>query len=234
MRYWCQTHELVAVTGLVAMPLITMVLAKLATNAYELRYALPTVIGCDLLIVLSVAILTRNRPAVGVSLALILGGWFACVGNHQAESLEHCIKDNPGIWRGAELARRSGLPWVFREPRSYLEAFIICNPDQRDQFIFVPGGEGTNFIQGLQEWPSACGLIQSVEMEDLLRRRQPFLYLHQPIEDKALYAQMLRGHARFVWCETIDGQPLFEVSWPSTGPDRFDHERRKIFSSVSR
>jgi Dolichyl-phosphate-mannose-protein mannosyltransferase len=82
-------HELVAVTGLVAMSLITMVLAKLATNAYELRYALPTVIGCDLLIVLSVAILTRYRPAVGVSLSLILGGWFACVGNHQAESLEH-------------------------------------------------------------------------------------------------------------------------------------------------
>ena len=227
-------HELVAVTGLVAMPLITMVLAKLVTNAYWPRYALPTVIGCDLLIILSAAILTRNRPAVGVSLALILGGWFACVGNPEAESSERRLKDMPGIMRGAELARRSGLPWIFRDTNSYLDALFTCNPDLRDQLIFVPGGEGTFIFRGLQEWPSARGLIQSIEFEDLQRRRQPFLYLYSPLADKALYAQMLRGHARFVWCETIQGLPFFEVSWPSTSPDRPDHEQQETLSPVSR
>jgi len=228
-------HELVAVTGLVAMPLITMVLAKLVTNAYVPRYALPTVIGCDLLIVLSAAILTRNEPAVGVSGALILGGWFACVGNPQAQSSGRQLDDMPGIMRGAELARRSGLPWIFLDINSYIEAFFTCNPGERDQLIFVPGGNSTFFFQGLQKWPSARELIQSIDFKELERRRQPFLYLYRPFEDnKVLFPQVLRGHARCVWCETIDGRPLFEVSWPSTSPDRPDLVRQETLSPVSR
>jgi hypothetical protein len=226
-------HELVAVTGLVAMPLITMVLAKFVTNAYVPRYALPTVIGCDLLIVLSAAILARNRPAVGVSLALILGGWFACVGNPQAESSQRRLKDIPGIMRGAELARRAALPWIFRDFNSYLEVFFTCNADQRDQLIFVffGGGDAKFVFQRLQEWPSARGLIQSIEFEDLQRRRQPFLYLHDPYIQEEFAAGMFRGGARVVWRDTVNGYPLFEVSWPSTVSDWPSHNVNTVVSN---
>ncbi len=215
-------YELVAVTGFVAMPVITMLLAKLVTNAYHPRYALTTVIGCDLLIILSAAMLTRNRPAVGLVLSLFLGGWFVSVSNPHAEGESNEYRhsnDIAGITRTVEMARLSGMQWIISDCNTYIELLVARTPQDSHQFAFVSGVEewsGERLIRSYQKWSPPRELIRCIELKELKRRRQPFLYLHNPRTRKEFAARMLQGHARFVWRDTVNGYPLYEVSWPST------------------
>jgi hypothetical protein len=217
-------HELVAVSGFLALPVITMVLAKLVTNAYTPRYAVPTVIGLDLLIVLAAVTLTRNRAAAGVALALTFGGWIVAAWNPDAErdALPR-LTDMSGVAQAADLAKRQGLPWVLSDSNTYIELLVGCPPEQTGPLLFVSGVEewsGEKLIRCYQQWSPPRELIRSIDFKELRRRRQPFLYLYDPTARKAFVTQALRRGARFVWRDTVNGYPLFEVSWPVAGPAR--------------
>jgi hypothetical protein len=70
-------HEVIAALGFLALPLVGLLLAQLATGgAFTTRYTLPSVIGASLLLAYAGARFGDGRAVPGVAMAAILLGWF--------------------------------------------------------------------------------------------------------------------------------------------------------------
>jgi len=72
-------HEIVAVLGFMALPVVAVILAKLVTKGFTDRYALPAIIGLSIFMALAAYRLAERRAIVGAALALLLGGWFGII-----------------------------------------------------------------------------------------------------------------------------------------------------------
>jgi len=69
-------HEIAAAFGFIAIPIICVILAKLATGAFTNRYALPAVIGFSVLVAFIAAKIWNDHALMAMALAVCLGGWF--------------------------------------------------------------------------------------------------------------------------------------------------------------
>jgi hypothetical protein len=72
-------HEIAAAFGFVVIPVVAVILAKLVTDAFTSRYALPSVIGFSILLAFSAYRLLDGRAIVGVALVLFYCSWFTAL-----------------------------------------------------------------------------------------------------------------------------------------------------------
>lgn len=79
-------HEIAAVFGFVAIPVVALIVAELVTGAFTYRYALPAVIGFSILFAFAARTMMNGRSIVGATfvISLCVGFVFVAVRNFQS------------------------------------------------------------------------------------------------------------------------------------------------------
>jgi hypothetical protein len=130
-------HELVALLGFVLLPLFGVVLGKLVTGAYTVRYAVPAVLGIGALVAFAAYRLDQRYAFVGVLLVGLLAVSFVRQVAHAFPGVIHDAKDQRDVLRFLAAANRPGLPIVIASTQDYTELTYAGAKRGRGRFIYL-------------------------------------------------------------------------------------------------
>jgi Dolichyl-phosphate-mannose-protein mannosyltransferase len=134
--------EVIAACGFVVLPFVYVVAAKVATGAFTYRYALPTVLGLALLAGFGTAALFRSQPAMRLTVATCLVGWFAL---SQARELIYptwlSLPVHPNdIRQAAEWLKEAPggeLPFVVADPHTFAVLSHYGPPEVKARMVYL-------------------------------------------------------------------------------------------------
>ncbi|MDQ3753205.1 MAG: glycosyltransferase family 39 protein [Acidobacteriota bacterium] len=136
-------HEIAAACGFIVIPVICVILAKLATGAFANRYALPAVIGFGVLVALIAAKIFNNRAVMGLALVICFGGWFLLT---QAREIRDPTGNSLGPFTSAALQsgvelfqseREQALPIVAAEPHTLVHFSHYAPPEIASRMVYL-------------------------------------------------------------------------------------------------
>ncbi|HYB44840.1 MAG TPA: glycosyltransferase family 39 protein [Candidatus Methylomirabilis sp.] len=130
-------EEVAAAAGFLAIPLVGMAVAKLATNAFTTRYVLTTVIGASILFAWAAHRLLRGRALPAFALLLVLGGSF---GIREYVDIKGGSASAIALARNydfLESAQTGSLPIVVVEAHVFLQLLYYAPPAVADRLLYV-------------------------------------------------------------------------------------------------
>jgi len=136
-------HEIAAACGFIVIPIICVILAKLATGAFANRYALPAVIGFGILVALIAAKIFNNRAVMGLALVICFGGWFLLT---QAREIRDPTSNSMGPFTNEALhsgiklfqsEREQTLPIVAAEPHTLVNFSHYAPPEIASRMVYL-------------------------------------------------------------------------------------------------
>jgi hypothetical protein len=114
--------EIAVVLAFSLIPVVGVVLAKLATGAFNFRYALPAVIGLSILVAWSSSALVRHRTEIGLLLLLILFALSLANGIKAYLGLRGILNDRADAYKFVETeAKAVEMPLVIADPHLFFE-----------------------------------------------------------------------------------------------------------------
>jgi hypothetical protein len=135
-------HEIAAACGFIVIPIVCVVLAKVATGAFTNRYALPAIVGFAVLGGFTAAVAFTSRARMGLVALMCLVGWY---GLSQTRELRDPTSFSMPI-RTADLEAsidllRSDperqLPLVVADPHNFTILSHYAPPDVRPRLVYL-------------------------------------------------------------------------------------------------
>ncbi len=136
-------HEMVAVLGLMAIPVVAVTLSVLLTGAFTDRYALPAVIGCGVIFACAARKLFSDRPAIAAMLMLALGVFYTGLA---AIHLKYAARDRAELARAEQLIRSrgaDGLPIVPSDLQMFMALAHYAPPDIASRLVYLADPEAS-------------------------------------------------------------------------------------------
>jgi mannosyltransferase len=141
-RFPLERYEVAAALGFLLIPLVAILIAKLATGAFVNRYALPAVIGLAVLAGAGVGTAFRNQPVMRLAAAACLAGWFVLAQAREwLEPTGHSVPfsqasvDRPAEWIAA--AGQPRLPIVIADPHTFTVLWYYSAPEVRERLVYA-------------------------------------------------------------------------------------------------
>ena len=130
-------HELGAIIGLIALPLVGVLLAKLVTHAFTDRYVLAAVVGLSVLFAQAMHNMLRGDFRIAAMIAALLLAWFGTLEvreAHSAEYLRHSLEASTTLLRSAD---KENLPIVAAELHTFIELSHYTSPDIASRLVYL-------------------------------------------------------------------------------------------------
>jgi hypothetical protein len=135
-------QDVAAAASFVLIPLVSVVLAKVATGAFTHRYAMPAVIGFAVLAGLGVAVAFRRRPFMRLVTVACLGGWFVLAQVRElreptgfSQPVSRATVDRPAAW--LEAHGDAQLPLVIADPHNLVVLSHYGAPEVRSRMVYL-------------------------------------------------------------------------------------------------
>jgi len=135
-------HEIAAVLGFVAIPVVAVVLAKTMTGAFVDRYAISGLVGCAALAGFGVGMAAERRPSLPLVTAICLVSWFVLNSAREyiqptgvSQPVRQGTVDRPAQWTAGW--RASGLPVVVADPHSFVVLSHYAAPELRSRIVYL-------------------------------------------------------------------------------------------------
>ncbi len=135
-------HELAAVVGFVAIPIVAVVLAKTVTGAFVDRYAISGLVGCAALAGFGIGMAARRRASLPLVTAVCLVSWFVLNSAREyiqptgvSQPVRQGTVDRPAQWTAGW--RASGLPVVVADPHSFVVLSHYAAPELRPSLVYL-------------------------------------------------------------------------------------------------
>ncbi|MGN6390923.1 MAG: hypothetical protein ACTHM9_01570 [Gemmatimonadales bacterium] len=129
--------ELVALLGLVALPLLGVLVGKLATGAFAARYMLPAAVGLAILAAIALYGLFQGRAAPALSAAFMLAACLLYVGMMWV-SLDHqSAQRQAALGRWIATAGHEELPIVVAQPNAFLSLAQYAPAPVAGRLVFL-------------------------------------------------------------------------------------------------
>lgn len=113
-------HEIAAGIGFIAVPVVAVVLAKLATGAFASRYVLMAVIGFSILFPVAIHRIQARRNMIGVCFTVFVFAWFVFTGIIQLRHQSSITNSWQKTYAFLQEADRSQLPIVAADLHSFM------------------------------------------------------------------------------------------------------------------
>jgi 4-amino-4-deoxy-L-arabinose transferase-like glycosyltransferase len=118
-------HEVAAALGFILLPVIGVIVGKIATGAFVGRYGLSAVIGCAVLAGFGSSTAFRRQPAMRAAAVLILLGWFGLSAMREwigptwnSMPVDPALVTRPTEW--LEELSENNLPVVVADPHTFI------------------------------------------------------------------------------------------------------------------
>lgn len=134
-------HEMAAVYGFMGIPVLGVLLAKVATGAFTERYALPAVIGLSILFAWAGHRATQGRALTGVALALILCGWFVLKVPRDLERFAAASAAQGETYDFLRARAEQGLPIAISDPHLFIRLAYYAPPDLAGRLVYLADPE---------------------------------------------------------------------------------------------
>jgi uncharacterized membrane protein len=141
-RFQPPAHEIAAACGFILIPIVCVMLAKVATGAFTNRYALPAIVGFAVLGGFTTSVAFTSRARMGLVTLTCLAGWFGL--SQTRELIEPSSFSMP--IRNADLEAyvkmlRSDperqLPLVVADPHYFTILSHYAPPDVRPRLVYL-------------------------------------------------------------------------------------------------
>jgi 4-amino-4-deoxy-L-arabinose transferase-like glycosyltransferase len=130
-------YELAATLGFVLIPVVTLIIAKLLTNAFHERYTLPTIIGLDILLALATYYLPAGRAIVSMVLIVSLCGWFLVVGRTALMSINARSQTQEAVINSLRSEGDSSLPIVDFSIHTFMPLAYYAPQDVSARLVYL-------------------------------------------------------------------------------------------------
>ena len=130
--------EVVAALGYLAIPVIAVLLAKLATGAFTDRYALAAVLGLALIIPWGAYLILDGRATIGLALAAVLFSWFVVKdGIQPALEQRHALAGLQYTFDFLKTAAPGGEPLVIASAHMFFQLSYYAPPELASRFVYL-------------------------------------------------------------------------------------------------
>jgi hypothetical protein len=130
--------EVVAALGYLAIPVLAVLLAKLATGAFTDRYAMVAVLGLAVIIPWGAYLILDGRATMGIALAAVLFSWFVV-----KDGIEPALKQRrelAGLQDTFEFLRTAApgqAPLVIASPHLFFQLSHYAPPELASRFVYL-------------------------------------------------------------------------------------------------
>jgi hypothetical protein len=196
------THEMAAAFGFAAIPIITLVIAKLFTGVLGDRYVIPTVIGFSILIAVAPATLKAGRSLV--SLTLLLALLVACWGDFMAVRLvtfQRWVKMRP---LAAQEPQRKGVSEFLLSDSEHDLPIAVSDPHTFMWLSYYAAPEVARRLVYLADPERSLRHVGEGSADHHLLRLKPWFPVH--VE---MYGPYVASHPRFL----VYGNTLLRLNW---------------------
>jgi hypothetical protein len=131
-------HEVVAALGYLTIPVLGVLIAKLATGAFTDRYAIATVVGLALIIPWGAYVILDRRATMGVALAAVLFSWFVV-----KDVIEPALKERAELaslhdtFEFLKTAAPGQAPLVIASPHVFFQLSYYAPPELASRFVYL-------------------------------------------------------------------------------------------------
>jgi len=131
-------YEIVAALGYLAIPVVGVLLAKLATGAFTDRYVIAAVVGLALIIPWGAYVILDRRATMGIALAAALFSWFVV-----KDGIEPALKERAeraGLHDTFEFLRTAApgqAPLVIASPHLFFQLSHHAPPELASRFVYL-------------------------------------------------------------------------------------------------
>ena len=130
--------EVVAALGYLAIPVIAVLLAKLATGAFTDRYAPAAVLGLALIIPWGAYLILDGRATIGLALAAVLFSWFVVKdGIQPALEQRHALAGLQYTFDFLKTAAPGGEPLVIASAHMFFQLSYYAPPELASRFVYL-------------------------------------------------------------------------------------------------
>jgi hypothetical protein len=130
-------HELAAAFGLIGLPIIAVILAKLLTGAFTDRYALPAVIGVSILLAFAVRKSAGGRETFGVALVIITCIWFMVLEVRYFQRHQEASEEQEQSYQLLRSASGSDLPIVAADLHTFTRLGHYAPSDIASRIVYL-------------------------------------------------------------------------------------------------
>jgi hypothetical protein len=190
-------HEWVAMIGLLALPIIGFVVAKVASGgAFTERYALSTVLGFGLLIAYGTDRFAAGRACPARLLALAFFAWFVLYEGYQLRPARE-----PHLRVSESDFRRAGgsdLPIVISRSVLYLQSYHDLPRHLSERLVFISVNRSTDEIalKSLSRWVP----LKVADVRQFLAAHDRFFLCGYPGD--VFFRTLLEGNARLTMLQS--------------------------------
>jgi hypothetical protein len=136
-------HELAAVFGFIAIPLIGVIFAQVFTGAFVYRYALPAVIGFSILFAFAVNRMANGRSIIGAAFVISLGIGFIFVGLRNFQSLNTISLNQTKTYEFLRAEGDSKLPIVAGDLHTFMLLAYYAPPDISSRLVYLADSQAS-------------------------------------------------------------------------------------------
>ena len=222
--------EVMAALGLIVLPLVIVIVAKVATGAFTNRYALSAVLGFAVLAGFGVAAAFRRHPLMRGAAAAALVGWFAL--SQARELIEPTGFSVPVSQLSIEWPSRSlttvarELPFVVADPHTFTQLSHYGSPELTARIAYLADPAlalkhlGHNSVErGMLDLVKPWFRMNVVEFEPFVAEHSRFLIYGDFVELEFLNWIVTELQARGLRFELLNrqGDHLFLLASKSEG-----------------
>jgi Dolichyl-phosphate-mannose-protein mannosyltransferase len=223
-------HEVAAAFGLIVIPVICVVLAKLVTGAFVNRYAITAVIGFAVFAGFGAGMAFGRRPAMRLIAVTCLGCWFVLL---QARELvqptgltlpvSRVSVDRLSQW--VRATPHPNLPLVVADPQTFTELSHYGAPDIRQRIVYLADPDlalkhrGTNSVErGMLDLVRPWFRMHVVPFRPFIEQHDRFLVYGDFVRLSFLNWLLPELHARGMHTRLLNGagNNLFLLAYRDT------------------